>query len=161
MFFQFRTVQIEVKSMNRCHGCVHAFIVFTDSHKQNLTNRELKSRGVKSRITKSHENHEQRLFNRVLHVSRGRGSRRRARSYMIKMYIRKAYMAVHCNASHFVSFIAQARRRLLLTGTPLQNNLLELMSLLSFVMPSMFGESVQGIKMLFSNSKMVRKPFDS
>lgn len=70
-------------------------------------------------------------------------------------------MDVHCNASHFVSFIAKARRRLLLTGTPLQNNLLELMSLLSFVMPSMFGESVQGIKLLFSNSKMVRKPFDS
>ena len=32
----------------------------------------------------------------------------------------------------------RARRRLLLTGTPLQNNLLELMSLLTFTMPSMF-----------------------
>ena len=30
------------------------------------------------------------------------------------------------------------------------------MSLLSFVMPSMFGESVQGIKLLFSNSRMVQ-----
>ncbi|XP_068755461.1 SWI/SNF-related matrix-associated actin-dependent regulator of chromatin subfamily A containing DEAD/H box 1-like [Montipora capricornis] len=51
-----------------------------------------------------------------------------------------------------------SRRRLLLTGTPLQNNLLELMSLLSFVMPSMFGKSVQGIKMLFSYSRMNREP---
>lgn len=53
------------------------------------------------------------------------------------------------------SSLWQSQRRLLLTGTPLQNNLLELMSLLSFVMPSMFGERVQGIKMLFSYSRMV------
>lgn len=51
-----------------------------------------------------------------------------------------------------------SQRRLLLTGTPLQNNLLELMSLLSFVMPSMFGERVQGIKMLFSYSRMKDEP---
>lgn len=44
---------MEVKGMNRCHGCVHAFIVFTDFHKQNLTNRELKSRGVSVDITNS------------------------------------------------------------------------------------------------------------
>lgn len=39
--------------MNRCYGCVHAFIVFTDFHKRNLTNRELKSRGVSVEITNS------------------------------------------------------------------------------------------------------------
>ncbi|XP_031567802.1 SWI/SNF-related matrix-associated actin-dependent regulator of chromatin subfamily A containing DEAD/H box 1-like [Actinia tenebrosa] len=50
-------------------------------------------------------------------------------------------------------FNLRARRRLLLTGTPLQNNLLELMSLLSFVMPHMFDESSEGLRMLFSDKR--------
>lgn len=44
-----------------------------------------------------------------------------------------------------------ADRRILLTGTPLQNNLLELMSLLCFVMPSMFANKSEDIKVLFQN----------
>ncbi|KAE8630809.1 hypothetical protein XENTR_v10000970 [Xenopus tropicalis] len=44
-----------------------------------------------------------------------------------------------------------ARSRLLLTGTPVQNNLLELMSLLNFVMPHMFSSSTSEIKRLFSS----------
>ncbi|KAF7405622.1 hypothetical protein HZH68_004991 [Vespula germanica] len=48
-----------------------------------------------------------------------------------------------------------AKHRILLTGTPLQNNLLELMSLLIFVMPSLFAGKQADIKSLFSkNSKM-------
>lgn len=43
----------------------------------------------------------------------------------------------------------RADRRILLTGTPLQNNLLELMSLLCFVMPKLFGGKVEDIKALF------------
>lgn len=43
-----------------------------------------------------------------------------------------------------------ASRRILLTGTPLQNNLLELMSLLCFVMPKLFANKTEDIKTLFS-----------
>lgn len=43
-----------------------------------------------------------------------------------------------------------AERRLLLTGTPLQNNLLELMSLLCFVMPDIFQGKTEPLKKLFS-----------
>nr|XP_046204047.1 SWI/SNF-related matrix-associated actin-dependent regulator of chromatin subfamily A containing DEAD/H box 1A-like isoform X2 [Oncorhynchus gorbuscha] len=43
-----------------------------------------------------------------------------------------------------------AEHRLLLTGTPVQNNLLELMSLLNFIMPSMFSSSTTQIAKMFS-----------
>ena len=46
----------------------------------------------------------------------------------------------------------QAERRLLLTGTPLQNNLLELMSLLGFVMPSVFCPYLQHLQTAFRHS---------
>ncbi|XP_006265326.2 SWI/SNF-related matrix-associated actin-dependent regulator of chromatin subfamily A containing DEAD/H box 1 isoform X1 [Alligator mississippiensis] len=44
-----------------------------------------------------------------------------------------------------------AMNRLLLTGTPVQNNLLELMSLLNFVMPHMFSSSTSEIRRMFSS----------
>ncbi|KAF7252856.1 SWI/SNF-related matrix-associated actin-dependent regulator of chromatin subfamily A containing DEAD/H box 1 [Varanus komodoensis] len=44
-----------------------------------------------------------------------------------------------------------AKNRLLLTGTPVQNNLLELMSLLNFVMPHMFSSSTSEIRRIFSS----------
>lgn len=49
-----------------------------------------------------------------------------------------------------------AERRLLLTGTPLQNNLLELMSLLCFVMPSIFSKNTEDIKSLFQKTKQIK-----
>eukprot|EP00730_Choanoeca_flexa_P004370 TRINITY_DN11674_c5_g1_i3.p1 TRINITY_DN11674_c5_g1~~TRINITY_DN11674_c5_g1_i3.p1 ORF type:complete len:886 (+),score=279.81 TRINITY_DN11674_c5_g1_i3:78-2735(+) len=43
----------------------------------------------------------------------------------------------------------RAERRVLLTGTPLQNNLMELMSLLTFVMPSLF-KNVEVLRRIFT-----------
>lgn len=67
-------------------------------------------------------------------------------------------------ASHFVGLVCgrrycasvsyQARRRVLLTGTPLQNNLLELMSLLSFIMPVVFQKYTDQLKKTFSRAKV-------
>ncbi|KAM4615772.1 SWI/SNF-related matrix-associated actin-dependent regulator of chromatin subfamily A containing DEAD/H box 1A [Polymixia lowei] len=54
-----------------------------------------------------------------------------------------------------------ADHRLLLTGTPLQNNLLELMSLLNFIMPSLFSSSTTHICKMFSmNSHEEQSPFE-
>jgi len=44
-----------------------------------------------------------------------------------------------------------ARFRLLLTGTPLQNNLQELASLLGFILPRVFREHKEDLKAIFSN----------
>jgi len=50
----------------------------------------------------------------------------------------------------YIFFCTQAEHRILLTGTPLQNNLIELMSLLIFVMPHMFEGKKDILKSLFS-----------
>jgi len=47
--------------------------------------------------------------------------------------------------------VCQARRRLLLTGTPLQNNLIELMSLLVFLMPDLFVDKTDILKRIFTS----------
>lgn len=45
---------------------------------------------------------------------------------------------------------SQAYRRILLTGTPLQNNLVELMSILIFVMPQLFDSKKEELKKVFA-----------
>ena len=53
----------------------------------------------------------------------------------------------------------QASRKLLLTGTPMQNNLVELMSLLVFVMPEMFANKKEQLKKMFSMFPVSNKTF--
>uniref|UniRef100_A0A1B0BLR0 SWI/SNF-related matrix-associated actin-dependent regulator of chromatin subfamily A containing DEAD/H box 1 homolog n=1 Tax=Glossina palpalis gambiensis TaxID=67801 RepID=A0A1B0BLR0_9MUSC len=63
----------------------------------------------------------------------------------------EAHMLKNMTTQRYANLITiNAEMRILLTGTPLQNNLLELMSLLCFVMPSFFGKNVEDIKSLFA-----------
>jgi len=48
----------------------------------------------------------------------------------------------------------QASQKLLLTGTPLQNDVIELMSLLNFLMPKMFNKHHESIKRIFFNRNL-------
>ncbi|TRY86529.1 hypothetical protein DNTS_010147 [Danionella cerebrum] len=63
----------------------------------------------------------------------------------------EGHMLKNMNSLRYRHLMAiNAEHRLLLTGTPLQNNLLELMSLLNFIMPSMFSSSASQISKMFS-----------
>lgn len=69
----------------------------------------------------------------------------------------EAHMLKNMTTQRYI-YLAQinAECRLLLTGTPLQNNLLELMSLLCFVMPSIFAKNTDDIKNLFQKTKQTK-----
>ncbi|MFT7817869.1 SWI/SNF-related matrix-associated actin-dependent regulator of chromatin subfamily A containing DEAD/H box 1B-like [Arapaima gigas] len=88
----------------------------------------------------------------------------------------EGHMLKNMNSLRYRHLMAiNARHRLLLTGTPLQNNLLELMSLLNFIMPTMFSSSTSQIAKMFSmksseeqssferdriaQAKLIMKPF--
>ncbi|XP_028830533.1 SWI/SNF-related matrix-associated actin-dependent regulator of chromatin subfamily A containing DEAD/H box 1b isoform X2 [Denticeps clupeoides] len=88
----------------------------------------------------------------------------------------EGHMLKNMNSLRYRHLMAiNAKHRLLLTGTPLQNNLLELMSLLNFIMPSMFSSSTSQIAKMFSmnssedqssfekeriaHAKLIMKPF--
>ncbi|PAA66205.1 hypothetical protein BOX15_Mlig032428g1, partial [Macrostomum lignano] len=56
----------------------------------------------------------------------------------------EAHMLKNCQSRRYKMLMNfRVKRRILLTGTPLQNNLVELMSLLSFVIPDVFSASRQ------------------
>ncbi|XP_063051745.1 SWI/SNF-related matrix-associated actin-dependent regulator of chromatin subfamily A containing DEAD/H box 1A [Engraulis encrasicolus] len=87
----------------------------------------------------------------------------------------EGHMLKNMNSQRYRYLMAiNAEHRLLLTGTPLQNNLLELMSLLNFIMPSMFSSSTSQIAKMFTHksdeessylkdridqAKLIMKPF--
>jgi SWI/SNF-related matrix-associated actin-dependent regulator 1 of chromatin subfamily A len=63
----------------------------------------------------------------------------------------EAHMLKNMSTSRYENLMrVQASRKLLLTGTPLQNNLIELMSLLVFVMPDMFANKKEQLKKMFA-----------
>lgn len=71
----------------------------------------------------------------------------------------EAHMLKNMSSVRYENLVRiSAKRRILLTGTPLQNNLLELISLLIFVMPSLFAGKQADLKSLFSkNNKLPDK----
>ncbi|XP_029366368.1 SWI/SNF-related matrix-associated actin-dependent regulator of chromatin subfamily A containing DEAD/H box 1A isoform X2 [Echeneis naucrates] len=103
------------------------------------------------------------------------------RSLFRKLHLKYAvfdegHMLKNMNTLRYRHLMAiNAQHRLLLTGTPLQNNLLELMSLLNFIMPSMFSSSTTQLSKMFSmkshedqsrferdrisQAKLIMKPF--
>ncbi len=64
----------------------------------------------------------------------------------------EAHMLKNMNSIRYQSLIKiQSKHRLLLTGTPLQNNLVELMSLLYFVMPDIFLHKTEYLNKIFAS----------
>ena len=67
------------------------------------------------------------------------------------MIFDEAHMLKNMSTARYENLMrVKASRKLLLTGTPLQNNLVELMSLLVFVMPDMFAHKKEQLKKMFS-----------
>lgn len=68
----------------------------------------------------------------------------------------EAHMLKNMTTQRYTALLTiNAPRRILLTGTPLQNNLLELMSLLCFVMPKLFQNKTEDLKVLFSKKQKI------
>lgn len=63
----------------------------------------------------------------------------------------EGHMLKNSTSDRFIKLMKlKANFRLLLTGTPLQNNLKELMSLLEFILPSIFVSEKEGLKYVFN-----------
>uniref|UniRef100_A0A5S6QSC2 SWI/SNF-related matrix-associated actin-dependent regulator of chromatin subfamily A containing DEAD/H box 1 homolog n=1 Tax=Trichuris muris TaxID=70415 RepID=A0A5S6QSC2_TRIMR len=63
----------------------------------------------------------------------------------------EAHMLKSCTTTRYKKLMqVNARQRILLTGTPLQNNLVELVSLMHFVMPKLFMKYAHNLKELLA-----------
>lgn len=64
----------------------------------------------------------------------------------------EGHMLKNSNSSRYIGLMnLPAKFRLLLTGTPLQNNLQELASLLSFILPNVFNEKQDDLRAIFKH----------
>lgn len=62
----------------------------------------------------------------------------------------EGHMVKNCTSARYQHLMSiPSSFRLLLTGTPLQNNLQELVSLLTFILPNMFVENNEGLQKIF------------
>ncbi|OMH80692.1 ATP-dependent helicase fft2 [Zancudomyces culisetae] len=78
------------------------------------------------------------------------------------MILDEGHMVKNCTSVRYC-YLQQIRApfRLLLTGTPLQNNLQELVSLLAFVMPKIFDDCIGALQLAFKNKGGATKKDDS
>jgi SWI/SNF-related matrix-associated actin-dependent regulator 1 of chromatin subfamily A len=64
----------------------------------------------------------------------------------------EGHMLKNSNSNRYIALMKiKAEFRLLLTGTPLQNNLLELASLLSFILPNVFNNRKEDLNLIFKH----------
>ncbi|KAI8992022.1 SNF2 family N-terminal domain-containing protein [Mycotypha africana] len=74
------------------------------------------------------------------------------------MILDEGHMVKNCNSARYKSLMSiKAPFRLLLTGTPLQNNLQELVSLLTFIMPETFSNFEEELRSIFKIRKASAK----
>jgi SWI/SNF-related matrix-associated actin-dependent regulator 1 of chromatin subfamily A len=67
----------------------------------------------------------------------------------------EAHMLKNMKSIRYQALIKlRSRRKLLLTGTPIQNNIVELMSLLYFVVPDIFGNKSHFLNKVFATKKV-------
>ncbi|GAN09686.1 SNF2 family DNA-dependent ATPase [Mucor ambiguus] len=70
------------------------------------------------------------------------------------MILDEGHMVKNCTSARYKSLMGiKTPFRLLLTGTPLQNNLQELVSLLTFIMPATFAQHEEDIRSIFKIRK--------
>ncbi|GME86716.1 unnamed protein product [[Candida] boidinii] len=80
----------------------------------------------------------------------------RSRSFNVVVYD-EGHMLKNSNSERYAKLMKiSANFRLLLTGTPLQNNLKELISLLSFILPKVFKEKREDLQSLFDQKVTTR-----